>query len=133
MSDNVETIDMSNVAPKEDNSTITYDLVADKEKLREELEKVSLFFRIEEGVTYKVKLNSTKVEKVEKEFEGDKSFKYQINITAKGSDKSEFTGIWEVGKSILEPIFKYYEEGVVFAVSKSGKGRETRYSVVKDF
>ena len=114
-----------------------YDLVENRKELEEEL-KGGNFFQMEEGVTYKVKLTSTKVTKINKKFEHedgsiDDVIKYGLNITAKGSDKSEFEGVWEVGKTILAQVFKLYETDVVFNCSKTGKGLKTRYSVNKDF
>lgn len=127
-----------NTNNEEHNKDVVFDIEEDKELLEEELKSNGLYFNLEEGVTYKVRLTTTKVQKVEKTFERDGEepdvvTKYVLGIAAKGSDKSEFEGLWEVGKGILNPIFKDYEKGAVFNVSKTGKGLKTRYSVSKDF
>jgi len=102
----------------------------DREKLEEEIASGSQYFKPDSDVTYKIKLTSPHVRKVEKEFDGEKITKYQIGISAKGKDGSEFEGIWEVGKQVINPIFKNYQgEDTEFLVSKTGKGTNTRYSV----
>jgi len=123
----------------EDNeiNDIVFDLEEDKDLLKEEL-KGGAFFSLEEGITYKIKLTTTKVRRLEKVFpkedgEDDKVIKYELGIEAKGSDKSEFLGVWEVGRAVLDTIFKGYEKDAVFNVSRTGKGMKTRYSVSKDF
>lgn len=126
---------------EEENTTeeIIYDLEdsEDFEKLYEEIKSNGLYFKLEEDVTYKIKLNSTNIRPIEKTFENngeiDKIIKYELGITAKGSDGSIFEGVWEVGKSVLNPIMKNYETDAVFNVSRTGTGKKTRYSVSKDF
>ena len=115
------------------NTDMVFDLVEDKAALEAELSSSSMYFNLESGVTYKVRLKSTKVRRVEKTFGDDKVTKYEMAILAKGSDKSEFDGLWEVGTSVLKPIFKDYEEGAVFNIARHGTGKDTRYSVNKDF
>ena len=109
----------------------------DFEKLAEIIKSESMYFRLEEDITYKIKLTTSKIREVEKTFENngeiDKVIKYELGIIAKGSDKSEFVGLWEVGKSVLNPIMKNYEKDVLFNVSRTGSGKKTRYSVSKDF
>lgn len=105
----------------------------DRVELNEELTSNSMYFKPVEGVTYKIELTSPQVRRIEKTFDDDKVVKYEISLKAKGSDKSTFEGVWETGKTVIEAIFKNYEKGAVFTVSKSGTGQKTRYSVNKDF
>lgn len=105
----------------------------DRKKLEQEFTKQSSFFKPESDVTYKVQLTSPKVSEVIKEFGDDKVLKYVLNIQASNKDGETFTGTWEVGKSVLEPIFKGYEANATFKITKTGSGKDTRYSVVKDF
>ena len=113
------------------------DIEEDFEKLEDEIKCDGLFFKPEEDVTYKIKLTTTHIRRVEKTFEnnGEKEvvIKYELGISAKGSDKSDFIGVWEVGKSVLNPIMKNWEKGAIFNVSRTGSGKKTRYSVSKDF
>lgn len=129
--------DITEYKKEEEKKEIIFDIEEDKNLLEEELKTDSLYFRLEENVTYKIRLTSTKIQRIEKTFEknGEKETnnKYLISIIAKGSNKTEFEGLWEVGKSILNPIVKNYETGAIFNVSKSGTGTNTRYSVNKDF
>lgn len=105
----------------------------DRKQIETELNSGSMYFRPESDVTYKVTLLSPKVEVVDKEFDGDHITKYALQIKAINKNGSEFEGIWEVGKSVLEPIFKNYTKDAVFKITKTGSGKETRYSVVADF
>lgn len=108
------------------------DIEEDRQQLSEELSSNSMYFKPEKGVIYKIELTSPQVRQVEKDFEGKKVTKYEISIKATGDDKSEFEGVWETGKSVFEPIFKDYSKGATFLISKSGSGKDTRYSVVKN-
>lgn len=109
----------------------------DMEDLSGDLGTGGMYFKPEEGKTYKVTLQNKRVIRVEKDFDGDKQIKYQLNITARGSDKSEFDGVWEVGRGIMrtikESIIKDNENNPRFNVSKTGTGIKTRYSVNRDF
>lgn len=93
--------------------------------------KTDDFFKLDEGVSYKIKLTSPKVTRVVKDFDGDKVVKYAIQVEAKGSDNSSFKGIWEVGTTILNSIVK--DSKATFNVSRTGTGKKTRYSITKDF
>lgn len=106
----------------------------DLENLLEEIDKPSIYFKPEVDVTYKLQLTTPKVQKVEKEFDGETINKYIIGVKTVNAAKEEFEGIWECGISVLKPITKGYEnKDTVFKVTKTGKGTDTRYSVIKDF
>lgn len=110
----------------------------DFKELYAEINKGSKFFKIDEGVTYKVTLASAKIPTTLKTFEDGTVLKYCLGITSKGSDESTFEGIWEIGPGVLKQILESFkkngvEVGAVFNVSKTGKGLDTRYQVNKDF
>jgi len=113
----------------------TFDLANenDRKELDLELESQNKFFRPVSGTTYKVELTNTKVSEVLKVFDDREVIKYELQVKTENADKEIFEGVWEVGKGILAPIFKGYEEGAVFKITKTGTGLDTRYSVVKDF
>jgi len=114
---------------------IVYDLIEKEDliKLEKQLKSDEMFLRIDENVTYKILLTSSKVTQVEKTFGDDIVVKYQLNVSCRGSNGSEFEGIWEVGKGILDYVFKKYSKDAIFNVSKKGAGVNTRYSINKDF
>jgi len=114
----------------------------DFEEVFDEVSK-SKFFTLEEDITYKVIMVSSKVVPITSEFkntsgESVTSMKYSMGIVAKGSDESKFEGVWEAPQSVLKLILKSFknkkfEKGSIFNVSKTGSGLKTRYSVNKDF
>jgi hypothetical protein len=108
---------------------VEYDLVEDKEVLMKDF--TSNYFNMEEDVTYKLSLNSTKVKPIEKVFEDRSYIKYQANVTIKEKDKVIFEGLWEMPKSVMASIFKKYEKGCVFGISKTGHNKDTKYNVIK--
>ena len=105
----------------------------DREVLGEELNAGSMYFKPQVNISYKIRLLSPNVKEVEKTFEDKTITKYELSISAKGSDKSEFEGLWEVGRNVLKSIFDDYEASAVYNIKKTGSGIETRYSVTKDF
>jgi len=132
--DNLDKYEKTQEQTQEQGLDKIYDLEnkEDLEKLESEMTSDN-FFTLEEGVSYKVKLTSSQVREVQKQFGEETVTKYEINVQAKGSDGSTFEGLWQVGKSILSPIMKQYEPGAVFNVSRTGTGKKTKYSVSKDF
>lgn len=139
----VENMETSNsVEVKDENMPKVWDLTnkEDREELEEIVNSGSIFFKLEEGVSYKIKLNSTQVKEVKTTFkatdedEEKEVTKYELAITSKGSDKSEFEGVWQVGVGVMNTIFKEWENSEdVFNVSRTGKGLKTRYNISKDF
>jgi len=123
---------------KEDVSKV-FDLSNSKEleELIDEVETQSIYFKPEVDITYKVNLTSTMVQKVDKVFEKDgkkeEIVKYAIGIKATDKKGTEFVGIWEVGKSILQTILKDFDVNTTFKITKTGTGLSTKYSVIKDF
>lgn len=117
----------------EENRVFNLENQEDIEQLAEELEKGSMYFKPLPNVNYKFSLTSSNVRELNKVFEGEEIIKYELSITAKGSDKSEFEGIWEVGRGVLKSIYKDYEPNAVFNLKKTGSGLETKYSITKDF
>lgn len=111
----------------------------DRDELEEIVNKGSIYFKPEEGISYKIKITSPQVKEVLQTFTEEdgtekEQTKYEFAITSKGSDKSEFEGVWQVGVSILNTIFKEWENTEdVFNVSRTGKGLKTRYNISKDF
>jgi len=136
-------VNKDEVKANENDNAKVFDLenVEDFEEILDEVSK-SKYFTLEEDITYKVTLVSSKINMVESEFEnnGKKtiSIKYAMGISVKGSDDSKFDGIWEAPISVMKKIMKSFkdkkfEKGAVFNVSKTGKGLNTQYSVSKDF
>lgn len=106
----------------------------DREELGEELNSGSMFFKPVSNISYKVRLTDSKIKTVFKKFaDGNEIIKYELCITAKGSDKTEFEGVWQVGKQVAKAIFDDYEKDAVFNIKKTGSGLDTRYSITKDF
>lgn len=105
----------------------------DLKELNENVLNNSEYFKIEEGVTYKIELTSPKIEQIEKVFDGNTTIKYLLQIKSVNSKKETYEGEWEVGSGILKNITSNYEKGAVFKVSRTGTGIDTRYSVLKDF
>lgn len=120
---------------KENEGQVFYDLEdeLDREKLEKELNSGSNFFKPEVDTTYKVVLTSPRLKEVVKVFDGEEVIKYAIQVKAVKKDGTEFEGFWEVGRSVIEPIFKNYSKDQVFKITKTGSGKDTRYSVVADF
>lgn len=118
-----------------ENEKIIYDLEnkKDLEELEKQMKSNDMFLRLEENITYKIILTSSKIEQIEKIFNNDIVIKYQLIVSSRGSDKSEFVGIWEVGKGILNYVSKNYSKNAIFNVLKKGIGVNTRYSINKDF
>jgi len=126
---------MNNENKNEQKELITFDLdnENDIKELNENVLVTSDYFKIEEGVTYKIELTSTKIGQVEKVFDDNTTIKYVLQIKSINSNKGEYSGEWEVGSGILKTIVSNYEKGAVFKVSRTGTGLDTRYSVLKDF
>lgn len=126
---------MENENKNEQKELMNFDL--DNENDLKELNETVLnsadYFKIEEGVTYKIELTSPKIEQIEKVFDENINIKYILKIKSINSKKETFEGDWEVGPSILKNITANYEKGAVFKVSRTGTGLDTRYSVLKDF
>lgn len=118
----------------ENELSITFDLedLEDLNELEKEL-NTSIYFNPKEDITYKVELTTTKVQKVEKNFEGDKIIKYVIGVKTSNAKNEEFEGIWEVGRGVMKQLLKNFEVGAVFKITKTGTGLNTRYNVIKDF
>jgi hypothetical protein len=117
----------------EENRIFNLENQEDIEQLAEELEKGSMYFKPLTNVNYKFSLTSSNVRELNKTFNGEEITKYELSITAKGSDKTEFTGVWEVGRGVLKQIYKDYEENAVFNLKKTGSGQDTKYAITKDF
>lgn len=126
---------MENENKNEQKELMTFDLdnETDLKELNENVLSNSDYFKIEEGVTYKIELTSSKIEQVEKVFDDNTTIKYVLQIKSINSKKETYEGDWEVGSGILKSIAANYETGAIFKVSRTGTGLETRYSVLKDF
>ena len=130
-----ETNKMGNEKNNEQKELMTFDLENenDVKELNENVLNNSEFFKIEEGVTYKIELTSTKIGQVEKVFDDKTTLKYVLQIKSINSNKEEYIGEWEVGSGVLKIIVQSYEKGAVYKVTRTGSGLDTRYAVVKDF
>lgn len=126
---------MDNENKNEQKELMTFDLdnENDIKELSENVLNTSEYFKIEEGVTYKIELTSPKIGQVEKVFDDNTTIKYVLQIKSINSNKGSYEGEWEVGSGILKTIVKDYEKGAVFKVSRTGTGLDTRYSILKDF
>ena len=126
---------MNNETKDEQKELMTFDLdnENDIKNLNENVLNTTEYFKIEEGVTYKIELTSPRVGQVEKVFDDNTTTKYILQIKSINSKKETYEGEWEVGSGILKTIVKNYEKGAVFKVSRTGTGLDTRYSVLKDF
>ncbi len=126
---------MNNENKNEQTELMTFDLdnENDIKELSDNVLNTSDYFKIEEGVTYKIELTSSKIGQVEKVFDDNTTIKYVLQIKSINSKKETYEGEWEVGSGILKTIVKDYEKGAVFKVSRTGTGLDTRYSILKDF
>ena len=111
-----------------DKELYEFDMEKDQEALNKEFQ--SNFFAMDENITYKLKLNSTSVKKIESIYEERVGYKYLIDVTINVKDKEVYKGEWKAPKTIIEPIFKTYTKDGVWAITKSGIGRDTKYSVI---
>jgi len=115
----------------------------EKEILEQELQEInakSNYFKLDEGVSYKIKLVEPQYKKIVKANKDNEPFtKYVFKtIIAKGSDKSEWNGEFETGVTIagfiLRDINKCgFNPESIFNISKTGSGMDTKYSITKDF
>lgn len=122
---------------KQDIEIIEYDLKENTTELSEEL-KGNGFFKFEEGETYKISLNSTKVKLKQFAFDNEDGTKnnitrYEVEIKSKCSDNTEYEGVALLPKPVMREIFTKYSDNAVFTISKTGTGRNTKYNVSKDF
>lgn len=119
---------------EEEQLDTTFDL-SNEDELKELMDEVntSLYFNPVVDVAYKVKLTSTNVQKVEKEFEGQPVIKYKVAVETTNANKEEFVGVWEIGKGVMKSLLKDFNVGATFNVTKTGSGKTTKYNVVKDF
>lgn len=126
---------MTNEDTNEQKELMTFDLdnENDIKELNENVLNTAEYFKIEEGITYKIELTSAKIKSIEKIFDDNTTTKYILQIKSINSKKESYEGEWEVGSGILKTIVKNYEQGAVFKVSRTGTGLDTRYSVLKDF
>ena len=126
---------MENENKNEQKELMTFDLDNENDinELNDNVLNTTEYFKIEEGVTYKIELTSPRVGQVEKVFDDKTTTKYVLQIKSINSVKESYEGEWEVGSGILKTIVKNYEKGAVFKVSRTGTGLDTRYSVLKDF
>ena len=126
---------MNNEDKNEQKELMTFDLdnENDVKELNENVLNTSDYFKIEEGVTYKIELTSAKIGQIEKVFDENTTMKYILQIKSINSKKESYEGEWEVGSGILKSIVSNYEKNAVFKVSRTGTGLDTRYSVLKDF
>lgn len=110
------------------------ELENDQGTLEAELGQESMYFKPQKDINYKVELLSTKVTPIDKNFNGDEVRKYQIEITARNKAGETFTGMWEVGNSILRPILNAYKQDKTkkFILLRTGTGTDTRYSITPD-
>jgi hypothetical protein len=132
---------MTNENKNEQKELMTFDLdnENDVKELNDNILNNGDFFKIEEGITYKIELTSTKISQVEKTFmdletgEDKISMKYVLQIKSINSEKEKFEGDWEVGIGILNSIVKNHSKDAIFKVTRTGQGKKTKYAVVKDF
>ena len=132
---------MTNENINEQKELMTFDLdnENDVKELNENILNSGDYFKIEEGITYKIELTSSKINQVEKTFvdqetgEEKKSMKYGLQIKSINSDGEKFEGEWEVGVGILNSIVKNHSKDAIFKVTRTGTGMKTKYAVVKDF
>ena len=132
---------MDNENKNEQKELMTFDLdnENDIKELKDNILNTGDYFKIEEGITYKIELTSPKISQVEKTFidtetgEEKKSMKYVLQIKSINSEDAKFEGDWEVGVGILNDIVKNHKKDAVFKVTRTGQGKKTRYNVVKDF
>ncbi len=109
-----------------------YDLEVetDLETLNENLGQESSYFKPESDVPYKFSLNNSKVQRVEKEFDGENVTKYVLSVKVRSKDGEVFNGDWEVGASILRPVMKGFSKDIKeFSIIRTGSGQNTRYNV----
>lgn len=138
-------IELENETTLEVEQEEVYSLENDEEleTLCEELGQGGLFFKPESKVSYKLSLTSPQVKKVKTNFTNEETeepiYKSEFSIYAKGSDGSEFEGLYQTGKKVARYIvttIKDSEESydkIVFNFSKTGKGLDTEYNISKDF
>lgn len=115
------------------NKVFNLDEESDREELGKEINSSSIYFKPEKDVTYKVILTSPMVQKVEKQFNDGPVTKYVIAVKTENKAGEVFEGLWEVGITIIDAIFKNYSKDVVFKITKTGTGLDTKYSVIADF
>lgn len=104
----------------------------DLEKLQDMIQKQSAFFNPEPDKTYKVIFLSTHIKPIKKVFKDGPQIKYELEVEVKEKDKVIFTGIWDVGTSIVNKIkFKELKIGDIYLLTREGVGINTRYNFIK--
>lgn len=116
----------------------------DVKAVEEELSKMSVFFKPENDVVYRINLTSSEMMPVTKEFKKKNDevqirTQYSINIHAIDKDKREFNGIWEIGIKTFKKVFAVLKEQpdkdvtkISFRLRKAGQGIETDYDIMSE-
>jgi len=122
------------VNTEEEKKVFDLDNETEREELNEIMGAESSYLKLENDVTYKIKILSPKVETKTATYEdGSTSKRFQFDVLSKSSNGDKYEGVWEVGVGIMREIFKSYKKDVTYTVTKTGSGMKTKYNIVKDF
>lgn len=118
-------------------------LEMDFNKIYDEVKNIGNFFRPETDMTYRVVLTGTKMIPVEKVFNAGTEkeqavTKYALEVKTINKNKSEFIGVWEVGRGTLRKILDVLKESdkdileTYFRLKKTGTNLDTNYDIMSD-
>lgn len=105
--------------------------------LSEEVNANADYFVPKENITYKLKLLDTQIEQIRKEDkDGNEYVKYGLNVEIRDKSGVVFSGVYEAPQSVMRAIMKSYvdnEGNMLYTISRSGSGMDTRYNVTEDY